>query len=755
MNKVFGTITKINYYDETNNFGIVRIQLDYKNPNLAEFKTVLFSNNLTVLSNFDRKPLLDEEYHFTGELVVTSYGWQFKAQTFSRSLVQSEEGIITYLSSDYFPGVGRTTAIRVFAALGETSLSDIINDRSLLDRVNISKKQKDTIYEVLSENYENEQQLIKLLNLGISMRLALKIIKVIPSNAEQLIKQDPYQLIDLVEGIGFMRADAIASKLGIAKDAPLRLKALLIHVLNNYVNNNGHTFINAKDWYLEACNFIKQEEGLFTEDLFEELKSQFLKDRKIIQDENKDIYLFKIYFAEINLAAKIKTILTYEQIDYNEETIIQNLADVMNSYDIEYTTKQAEAIRTALKEPISIITGGPGTGKSTIIKGLIDTYVSLFNNDQVVREAVKLIAPTGRAAKRLREVTKHPATTIHKLLGFEGGNYFTVTPDTPIIAKMVIIDEFSMVDINLASLLFSCILPTTKIVIIGDSDQLPSVGPGNVLFDLIQTKEITVTKLDQIHRQAKTSSIISLAYNIKNKAIPEDILEFYDDRRFFQCNNEQIIAYIEFTVKNALEKNMNLINDIQVLVPLYKGEVGIEAINHTLQERFNPSPEEINTSGKRFRVNDKVIQLVNRQEKQVMNGDIGYILTIDYTNEKFSSLTVMFDFGAVIYNVDELEDLSLAYAISIHKAQGSEFPLVIMPFSMKYYMMLKRKLIYTGVTRAKKYLIMIGSLDAMRKGVVIEDDYRHTKLTLRLKEAFQNTTPDENIIEDLKPEDFM
>jgi len=661
---------------------------------------------------------------------------------------------VTYLSSDYFPGIGKVTARKVFLALGPTCLNDIVKDKSILDQVDINKKQKEIIYEVLITNHQNEQQLISLLDFGLTMRMALRIIKAIPNNPSQVVRIDPYRLIDLVEGIGFIRADEIAMLVGIKKDSPLRLKALLIYLLNNYIYNSGHTFIKENEWYIEACRYLNQEEEILNRELFTSLKSELLKERKIIQDEEKDIYLYKIYFEELSLASKIKLILNHYEQDYSNEQVFKNLTLVMKQYDIEYTPKQIEAIKTALLQPISIITGGPGTGKSTIIKGLIDTYLSLFNNEEVIKEAIKLVAPTGRAAKRLREVTKHPATTIHKLLGYEGGDYYFVTPDTPIIAKMIIIDEFSMVDISLASLLFSCLLPTTKVVIIGDSDQLPSVGPGNVLYDLIQSKEITVTKLNQIHRQAATSSIIMLANAIKEHSLPDDILSPLDDRRFIQADNSQIIPFIEYTISQALEKKMDLISDIQVLVPTYKSEIGIDAINFHLQDKFNPVKEQIQIAGKRFRVNDKVIQLINRQEKKVMNGDIGYIMTIDYEGHKFTNLTVMFDFGPVDYNSDEIEDLSLAYAISIHKAQGSEFPLVIVPFSFKYYIMLKRKLIYTAITRAKRYLIMMGSLDALKKGVIEEEELRRTKLQKRLMDALQEIN-EKNIVEELKPEDFM
>lgn len=761
METVVGSVVRVTYYDEEKGFGIVKIKLDYKDPQMAKYKTTLFSNVLTILSSFDRKPMIEEEFEFTGEFETSSYGPQLKAKTFSRRNEQSKEGIVTYLSSDYFPGIGQATATKVFEALGKTCLKDIVHNRELLDQVALSQKQKDTIYQGLVANYQNEQELVNLLNLGISMRIAIRITRILHENASELVRSNPYQLIDLVDGIGFARADAIALQIGISKDSPIRLKALLLFILKNVVFSTGNTYIKQEQWYEEAIRFTNQETEILSKDTFEDLKRTLLKERKIIIDQEKDVYLSKIYYDECKLASRLQAFLGNNLQEYDASQVEKVLMNTMEKNQIEYSPKQIDAIRCALLEPISIITGGPGTGKSTIIKGIIEAYSALFPHSDAIKEAIKLVAPTGRAAKRLREVTNHQATTIHKLLEYDGGDIFFVTPDNPIDAKMIIIDEFSMVDVSLASLLFNCLLPTTKVVIVGDSDQLPSVGPGNVLYDCIASKEITTTRLDKIHRQALNSSIIDLAHDINHGEVPYDIADLKEDRTFIRSDDANLIRLIEITIRQALEKGYNLIRDIQVLVPLYRGEVGIDAINFHLQDQFNPSNVQVNHYGRRFRVNDKVIQLVNRQDKQVMNGDIGSVLSFEFEEEKFVRLTVLFDFGPVAYEAEEIEDLQLAYAISIHKAQGSEFPVVIMPFSFKYYVMLKRKLIYTGITRAKKYLILIGSFDALRKGVIQLEENRQTKLCLRMMQAINNPFEKEEEIEEisnvesLKPEDFM
>ena len=397
---------------------------------------------------------------------------------------------------------------------------------------------------------------------------------------------------------------------------------------------------------------------------------------------------------------------------------------------------QKEAIKRALLENIMIITGGPGTGKSTVIKGIVDGYIKLRGDDFAMEEIV-LLAPTGRASKRLAEVTKKDAKTIHRYLGYVGGGKFQHGPDNLVNGKLIIIDEMSMVDIILAARLFSALRSDVKVILVGDSDQLPSVAPGEVLCDLIETKEITTVKLDKIHRQAESSTIVSLAHNINSGIIPENLLERQKDRNFIKLEDNILLDNIIEVVRQAMNKNMSLLKDIQVLVPMYKGALGIEMINNKMQEEFNPlSDYQIVFGNKKFRVNDKVIQLVNRTEKGVMNGDIGYVISLDIEKEEVNGLTVLYDFGPVDYEKEELEELALAYAISIHKSQGSEFKTVIIPFTTKYYIMLKRKLVYTAVTRAKEFLIMLGSVEALSMCVNRLELKRKTKLVQKIKNQF-------------------
>ena len=733
MDKVIGVVNKIVYYNEANGYGIVKIKMDYKNPELVKYRTTLFTNILSVLCTFDRRPFEDEEYEFSGELETSSYGYQLKASTFRRINENSKEGIVTYLSSELFPGIGKKAAEKVFDALGDEALKLIVDDRNVLDKVEITSKQKDSIYENLVIHYAKEQQLVELLNFGIGMSMSVRIINVLGDKAAKAVKENPYQLIDLVEGIAFLRADDIAKKLGFKEDDPKRLVALIHYVIKTLIYSTGNSYIEKNELFEKVITFSNVVNDVINQESFEKYLQVLKETKKIIIEDDINVFDYNVYYDEITVSKCISQILKNDQLDYNKNNIKKAIEDAMESNNITYSPKQLEAIEKALLEPITIVTGGPGTGKSTVIKGIIEAYSSLYNKKELVKSEIFLLAPTGRASKRLKEVTNHyNASTIHKFLGYQGHGYFSALNDGEIKAKLIIIDEFSMVDINLAAILFKCISPLTKIVIVGDVDQLPAVGCGDILRDLIESKEITTTKLDKIHRQASDSSIISLAHEINEGVLPYSVIEKQHDRNFIPCNDELMIDFLIKVVQQGIDSGMDLIRDIQVLVPMYKGTVGIDSINYKLQDAFNMQDDEVVYNGKRFRENDKVIQLVNRQEKQVMNGDIGYIRAINKENNSIKSIDVQFDFGSVKYEKDDLDDLNLAYAISIHKSQGSEFGLVIVPFSFKYWIMLKRKLIYTAITRAKKYLIMLGNVEALRKGIIQIEEKRKTKLQERL-----------------------
>lgn len=759
---LYGSVIKITYFNDETGYGVIRIKLNYQDNKIAKYKAKLFSNILTVTSVFDRKPIIDEEYDFFGEFITNQYGIQFKANSFKRRNEETLEGVVTYLSSDLFPGIGKATATKVFNELGPNCLQRISADKKVLDETDLTAIQKDTIYNNLINNKLKEESIVGFLKMGITMTMSLKILSAIKENALETVKKNPYCLIDIVEGIGFNKADKIALDNNIEKDSPIRIEALILYIIQNYTYSFGDTYIEYDKLFSIATERINIDEDILNSDNFKQALSRLIGKEKIFIDNENNVYDIVIYNAENMLASYLGNMLKNEAnpgYSYNKiPKVINRIKDEMK---IDYSPKQLEAIEMTLKENISIITGGPGTGKTTIIKGIIESYVLLFGKD-LVREEIALLAPTGRASKRLNEVTLHPAQTVHKFLGYEGHGVYRFGSDNKVKARLVIVDEFSMVDVLLAAKLFSSLEENTKVVLVGDVDQLPSVGPGEVLANLIECKEINVVKLDKIHRQAADSTIISFAHSINEGFLPENILEKQKDRNFIRVNDNDIGDNIIKIVEQAINSGMDIIKDIQVLIPIYKGETGINAINEKMQEKFNPLIDyEIKHLSRKFRVNDKVIQLVNRSEKQVMNGDIGYVLTLDcddYESGNIQGLTVLFDSGPVYYKKEELEDLTHAYAISIHKAQGSEFACAIVPFTYKYYVMLKRKLIYTAVTRAKKYLIMLGNIEALAKGIQGIEIRRKTKLVQRIKTFFKNEILDFDSdiqLENVSPYDFI
>ncbi len=755
MDKLKGKIERVTYYNEETGYGVVKVSVDYNDETLKKYINTFFSNIISVTCLYDRMPLVDEEYEYFGSVdALGKWGPQFKAESFERKNA-SLSGVVAYLSSDMFVGVGEKIAKKIYNALGSNCLDLIIEDRSALDGIKISEALKDNIYNILKENKEKEKEILGLLSLGLTMKMALRITGAIPKDAYKKIKQNPYMLIDLVEGIGFIRADNIALNNGIKPDSLIRITAYINYYLREYLNRTGDTYIQEARLIDELFATLNKTSDLITKETYEKGLKNLVKDKKIYIDSERNIFAYSLHNYENIIANFISDLLKKESKKcFNDKNIDVAMSKLKTSFNIEYSEKQEDAIKSALKENISIITGGPGTGKTTIIKGIIEGYIAITKKD-LARERILLLAPTGRAAKRLTEVTHHPAQTIHKALGYSTFG-FSYDANNKLECEMVIVDEFSMVDTSLASHLFSALDENTKVVLVGDVNQLPSIGPGEVLANLIESKEITTTILDKIHRQARDSSIISFAHSINQGFIPDDILEKKKDRTFNIIYHEYIANNIVSIIKKALEKGLDIVRDIQVLIPIYRGKNGIDSVNKLVQEVVNPKHGiEINRQDYTFREGDKVIQLVNRSDKGVMNGDIGYIKSIEKFDTSYK-VKVSFDIGDVEYESDELTDLKLAYAISIHKSQGSEFSCAIVPFSQEYRYMLRRKLIYTAVTRAKDYLIMLGSIEALSIGVEGIEERRKTKLLEKIKQALSceklEITLDDS---DISPFDFM
>ncbi len=734
MEKITGTVEKVLYQNEENGYAVIRIKINYSDKKMAKYKDLLYTNLLSVTCYFDRIPVAGEEIEFTGEFVESKYGLQLKASKFSRINTDTLESVIAYLSSDYFPGIGKKIAQRIFETLGNTCLERIRKDKTELDKIEgLTAIQKDTIYEALVNNQKREKNTLDFIELGFTIQMAQRIISSLSNNEIEEVKKNPYLLIDKVEGIGFQKADRIAYLMGIEKNDPIRVKFCIRYILNMLTFETGNCYIDKKNLYTRLLEFSEIEEGKF-----EEYLKLLISEGKIVVEEN-DVYDYYLYEAEGKLAALISSRIVHNDGKVSKQKINNALKKIKDLRKIEYSPKQEEAIKRVFEEKIMVITGGPGTGKSTIIRGIIDMYKVIYPKSSIT-EDVFLLAPTGRAAKRLTEVTGEDAQTIHRFLGYDG-KVFRNNERNQRSGKMVIIDEMSMVDVILASKLFEALTTNTKIIIVGDVDQIPSVSPGDVLKDIIKTEKVPTIRLDKIHRQAQDSTIIRLAHEINSGKIPLDIMDKMPDRSFsYIVEDDLIIENLKKIIHKAISQKMTLLKDIQVLIPMYKGPLGIDNINRILQDEFNPltNSEEIIYNKQRFRINDKVIQLVNRSEDFVMNGDIGYVESFKYNGSNITGMYVMFDSGIVEYSKENYDELKLAYAISIHKSQGSEFLTTIIVFSRSYYIMLKRRLYYTAITRAKKYLIMIGDFEALRTAVNNTEYSRNTKLCQKILESLSS-----------------
>lgn len=740
--EIKGVIQKVQYFNPVNGYTVALFELAPNEYKITKSRNHLIGNRFAVVGIFDRKVIEGEEYRLEGEFVSNpNYGMQFKFERFMREELSNEAGIINYLSSDIFPGIGIKTAKTIVEKLGINAIDSIISHPEVLESIGISKKNREVIYQVLKDNQINQQIILFFMNYGITIEMCHKIVATLGNNAIEIVKESPYILMEKISHFGFKKNDAFALKMGIKKDATVRLKAVIIYVLKDAIYNSGNS-------YLERHQLLKAVRKYLEEDLdskrFNEILERLINENLIFCSTEGYIFDASLYRAEVELSKSIVKKLKNERElipRYDELKINKVFDEIASNNALSFDRYQASAIKAAFSEPIVIITGGPGTGKTTIIKTIIEMYLKLHGDGSTILESIALLAPTGRAAKRLKEVTRVSAQTIHKFLGYMGENYFTYSRDNPTDQRLIIVDEASMMDLPLAHRLVTSMCDEARLIIVGDVDQLPSVGPGQVLKDLIDTKEIKTIRLHKIHRQAEDSQIIKLAHQLNEGFLPENILETFDDRAFLSAEQNEIMPALKAVIQKAQNSGHDIKKDIQVLAPMYRGEIGINEINHQLQALINPlskDTQEIKYNGQNFRLDDKVIQLVNRADKNIMNGDIGIINNFLYQNGVITGITVMYDVGGVDYKKEELEDLKLAYAISVHKAQGSEFEVVILPMTNQYYFMLKRKLIYTAITRAKKILILIGDVQALKFGVNRIEEKRLTILNQKIKAHIQN-----------------
>ena len=656
----------------------------------------------------------DDTYILKGELIEhPKYGLQYSVLEYERVLPEDKDGIVAFLSSDLFKGIGESLAKSIVDTLGNNALDLILqNKENLLLVPKMTIKKADTIYDTLNKYEESHKTVIYLSELGFNMKDALAIYNLYKGDTIYKIEYNIYNLLDELD-IGFPKIDIIRHKLDIEDDDERRIKAGIYYSLKNLTYKTGNTYFTLEEIVIESSNLLHI--NIYSEDVvlyLDELR--YLN--KIKLDEDK-YFLKEIYDAEIYVKDKIKDLLNKEQNSYKK--LDKYLVQLEEENKIEYNVEQVKAIKKALENNITIITGGPGTGKTTIIRGIVDLYSKLNNyNFEETTKHLALLSPTGRASKKMSEATSYPSSTIHRFLKWsKDDNKFMVNENNPDFSDLIIIDEVSMIDIELFASLLKGLTKNIKIILVGDYNQLPSVGPGNLLKDLIDSEVIDTISLEMIYRQSEDSYIPILAHDIKNNEVTEEFLDTKDDYTFLKCSKESIVKNLKDLSFKLVNKGYNY-KSVQILAPMYAGINGIDNLNKELQDIYNPSDitkKEIKIGDIIYRENDKILQLVNNPDENVFNGDIGTIIKILNETESESKkieIYVQYDYACVKYLPKDLVKIKHGFAISIHKSQGSEFDFVIMPICMSYHRMLYKKLIYTGITRAKKKLILIGEPNA-------------------------------------------
>lgn len=707
-----GTIERIIFENPSNFFRILLLDIeDTDAEDFEDFEIIVTGSMADVMEG--------EDYTFWGSLVQhPKYGQQLKISRYERAK-PSSNGLVKYFSSDHFKGIGVKTAQKIVQLYGEDTedtIDKILAEPEKLTQINgLAAKNREAFVAKLRLNYGTEMVLAKLAAYGIPNKLAFQIQDTYKEETLDIVEKYPYQLVEDIQGIGFKIADHLAEELGIQSDAPERFRAGLVHTLLTQSMERGDTYVEARDLLehtielLESSRQVELDPSLVADEL-----AHLIEEDKVQNVETK-IFENSLFFSEEGIKSNLLHLLEKgEQDCFDADNITAAIQQVEENSGISYDSIQKEAIRQAINQKVFILTGGPGTGKTTVINCIIAVYAQLRGLD--LRKAhdlpILLAAPTGRAARRMNELTGLPSATIHRHLGMTGDDD-TSHLDDYLDADFIIVDEFSMVDTWLANQLLSNISSQTKLLIVGDADQLPSVSPGQVLADLLQIPTIPQTKLETIYRQSEESTIVTLASQIQKGILPADFTEKKADRSYFEARNEHIPPMIEKIASAAIRSGIPA-QDVQVLAPMYRGPAGIDQINNLMQNLINPVEKEeltFEAPDCQYRQGDRVIHLVNDAESNVFNGDLGYIsdlLPAKYTDSKQDELTIDFDGNELVYQRSEWYKIRLAYAMSIHKSQGSEFPVVILPITKSSHRMLQRNLIYTAITRAKSKLILLG-----------------------------------------------
>lgn len=715
-----GTLERVVFHNEENGYTVLRMRVQSK------------ADPVTVVGSMP-SPQPGVGLTVTGVWVNDSrFGRQFKMESFETLLPASVEGIKHYLGSGLIKGIGKALAGRIVEEFGEDTFTVLDEDPDLLSKVKgISPRLVSDIKAAWGEHKGIRDLIMFLQPHGVSTSYAVRIFRHYGADALAVVRENPYRLAMDIHGIGFLTADTVAMKLGFAPDSDLRAEAGILYVLRR-VTDEGHIFYP----YEELTHQTADELGVETEVIRKALDSLVSEERVVIdelesgeEESFRAVYLARFHHYESNIAHYLKRLLrSPKSVRFQEPEKL--LSGVLSMLPIALAEEQIEAARASLAKKVMVVTGGPGTGKTTVINAIIKLF-------EQRKAKVLLAAPTGRAAKRMTETSEREAKTLHRLLEYsprEDG--FARGENHPLACGLLIVDEASMLDAMLMYHLLKAVPLGATVVFVGDVNQLPSVGPGNVLKDIIASGTVEVIRLTEVFRQAASSEIIVNAHLINQGEVPpltnprEGLSDFYFIR---QEDPEDAAAMIVDLVKNHIPRRFKLhpVDDIQVLTPMHKGGAGVANLNALLQSALNSQEKMLQRGERRFHLDDKVMQVRNNYDKDVFNGDIGRVRNI---NTEDKELMVRFDDKNVLYSFDELDEITPAYAISVHKSQGSEYPAVVMPILTQHYVLLQRNLVYTGITRGKKLVVLVGSPKALSMAVRNNKTHRrYTWLAQRLR----------------------
>jgi exodeoxyribonuclease V alpha subunit len=733
-----GTVKAIFFENPENLFKIFTIKVKKTNTDW-DASDIVITGSFGQISE-------EEEYKFIGHLVDhPKYGKQFQAETYHHSQPSGRKELISFFSGDEFPGVGKKTAEKIVDKLGNNAIDKIMHDPKALDFLNLGEDKTKLVVDQIANSNQAEQTLFKLSNYGFGNVLSARIYQKYGANTLEKLNEDPYKLVLEIRGIGFKRADELAKQLGIPEDDPRRIKGALVQIVTNIINNTGDTYVDENELLRESLKTLRSPQtDSSLEDKIKQSLADLVNSGTLIVEDHR-VYDKMVFDSEWAIAQSLKMITgSFAGTDWSEKEYQADLKKVEEQFKVQYDMSQQKAIKAAVSDSVFLLTGGPGTGKTTIINGIVAMYAKL--NDATLDPAsedyaIALAAPTGRAAKNMSEATGLPAMTIHRLLGLTGTDDDESAEPT-LDCKLLIIDEMSMVDTWLFKTLITAVQPGTQVVLVGDRDQLPSVGPGQIFADLINSDVFSTSILTEIHRVDNDSNIIQLAHDINEGIVNQDIFENKGDRSFFNASSRNVPDAVSQIIKHSEKSGFN-IADVQILAPMYRGTAGIDNLNSTIQDVVNPmgpKRKEVSVGNVHYRIKDKVVYLVNSPEDNVFNGEIGIIVGIILAKEntdKVDKIVIDFDGNEVTLDRKDWNNIALAYCTSIHKAQGSEFEIVILPLVNEESRMLRRNLLYTAITRSKEKLVMLGDQSAFTRAIQDKSTQRNTTLLMRLSNVFK------------------